>query len=339
MNSSRSLPANFTFPGPEPVIWICVAYVISFVGSVFFVLLLLTFLINRDVKNGSGMLLLHLTVVEFTLVGILFPVQNTFTFLGARGTPVEHLNCGLAVLVVVTTQHAGNWSSLFLSIMRFLASVLPYAYKEVTVRWKLLVLIILSWSISLSINLPIYFGYGGQFIRAMPFRDCAAQSSNRTGVYFPIWLTLGSYFPVAATTLVYITLFVRLRAQSAWVSPEDVSLDRLRQHGVIRRRLVITRMLCVFWLWYCLCYLPSTVAVVLFPLLTWRNQISLRLWAKILQLSGYAFSPVIFLALNADYQRGVQKIVSRLCGQSSQQSEASLLEMQQPWKKASHSRY
>ncbi|OQV12170.1 hypothetical protein BV898_13513 [Hypsibius exemplaris] len=127
----------------------------------------------------------------------------------------------------------------------------------------------------------------------MPFRDCAAQSSNRAGVYFTIWLTLGSYFPVAATTLVCITLFVRLRAQFAWVSHKDVSLDRLRQHGVIRRRLVITRMLCVFWLWYCLCYLPSTVAVVLFPLLTWRNQISLRLWAKVLQLSGYTVTTAI----------------------------------------------
>ena len=114
--------------------WLAVVYMISIVGSIFSVLLLLLLFINRDSRNSSSLLIIHLTLIEFTLTAAQLPFLNTVSFLGARGWVLSHIDCRFVMFATLTCQCTAVWSSLFLSIVRFVASVKPHLYTKLTTR-------------------------------------------------------------------------------------------------------------------------------------------------------------------------------------------------------------
>ena len=173
---------------------------------------------------------------------------------------------------------------------------LPWTTLHYNSSWKLMVIIVISWVISLVLNTSVFFSPGGQFDQVAPFRECTIKPTVGP-YYFLVWRCLSSYIPVATATLVYFVLFLQ---HSVW-SPSRISAiaverrDQVRvRRSTVQRRLAVTRMLCVFWLWYCICYLPLTVmpVQVVFTSANWRGQTLFRFWTRAFQLSAYAFSPV-----------------------------------------------
>ena len=140
-NNNTSTLRNHTFElrlamGPEPLIWITLTHTISCISSLWFVVLLLAFFYSqRDVLSGSGLLIVHLTLIEFTVVAAVMPAINTVSYYGIVDPSVDtKVDCPKALLAAIVVQCAGNFASLILSVVRLIASVAPQAYTMLTVR-------------------------------------------------------------------------------------------------------------------------------------------------------------------------------------------------------------
>ncbi|OQV17400.1 hypothetical protein BV898_08503 [Hypsibius exemplaris] len=75
-------------------------------------------------------------------------------------------------------------------------------------------------------------------------------------------------------------------------------------------------MLVVTYLWHCLCFLPPPIILSMFHVFVDSHPTLVVLWLlKTIILCGYVISPVIFLSLNSDYQKGVKSLfASRRAG-------------------------
>ena len=119
----------------EVQIWFTLVSVISATGSLFFVLLLAAFYVNDNSSKSSGLLIVHLTLLEFSVTAVQWPILNTVTFSGLRRIPLlGHIDCHWALFADITTQTAGIWLSFSLSVVRFLAMASPPTYARIAVR-------------------------------------------------------------------------------------------------------------------------------------------------------------------------------------------------------------
>ena len=126
--------SNYRLLDTQLFAWLAVVYTISVVGSIFSVLLLLLLFINKDSRNSSSLLIIHLTLIEFMLTAAQLPFLNTVSFLGTRGWVLCHIDCRFAMFATITCQCMAVWSSLFLSVVRFVASAKPHLYTKLTTR-------------------------------------------------------------------------------------------------------------------------------------------------------------------------------------------------------------
>ena len=122
--------------GQEPLVWITLTHTVSCISSLWFVVFLLAFFCGRrDVLSGSGLLIVHLTLIEFTVVAAIMPAINTVSYYSIVDPLVDtKVDCPKALLAAIVVQCAGNFASLILSVVRLIASVAPQAYTMLTVR-------------------------------------------------------------------------------------------------------------------------------------------------------------------------------------------------------------
>ncbi|OQV24702.1 hypothetical protein BV898_01294 [Hypsibius exemplaris] len=84
-------------------------------------------------------------------------------------------------------------------------------------------------------------------------------------------------------------------------------------------------MLAVAYLWHCLCFLTPTILLSSYPWLMVRYPVPVLLWLlRTMLLCGYVVSPLIFLALNSDYQNGVKRFLNCLPGRIDDEVRAQL---------------
>ena len=153
-------------------------------------------------------------------------------------------------------------------------------------------MILLSWLIALLVNLPFVAGLDQSFGRASGVRgDCMVRPAG-DGQSFQAILTLDSHVPVTLTALVYIAIVIQNNVQWRRIAAHSADRRVPSIGPATRRRMMVTRMLCVYSLWFTLCFIPITITSTLLPMLSPRGRMSIRLWSKTLTVCGYAFSPV-----------------------------------------------
>ena len=272
------------------ITWFGVTTTVSFTGTTFYLLLMVSIASQNQLRRGSGVLIVHLLAVECCMVTVHYPITNTATFIAQYyqdPTLLRSINCALVQFFMTTFQHVGNWSSFFLSINRFVAVLFPLSYSKMASKFVIVGMVVASWAISLACNVPLLLGVGGQIGRTLT-GDCGLLKTSPLDYIFRS--SFAYYIPLFTMILLYFTLFIRSTCLK-W--PSRVAVRNLTTTEIMRRkrRLDVAKMLFASSVFYCCCYFPAPIMVQFFPLYTFAHR-SAFIYIRLLVVCGYACAPV-----------------------------------------------
>ena len=304
-------------------VWFTVTTFIGAIGAVLLILLLLSTVHQRKHRIGTRLLILHLMLMQLLLLGFIYPVLNTQTYLavldevGSNGNATAQprsrppIHCPSVLFLLLVSVHAEAWASLLLAVNRLIASVLPHYYGKLTTNKAVVMMLALPWCIGLGGNLPLWFGVGAQFTVDRPYPTCTVRTTG--GAYATVWVALGAYIPISLMGLAYGTLLLQLMfgrhramascsntSQPGMGQSSEPSLSRgartnaraLTVHASRVRQIALTKMLLCLFVWYTVCSVPTPVVISTFTYLLGRYY-ALSLWlSRTLVCCALSASPV-----------------------------------------------
>ena len=86
----------------------------------------------------------------------------------------------------ILSHYAGNWVAGLLAANRFVAIVCPHYYHYLSSYWTMIGMICFRWMVALAVNLPLYFGVTGYFIRVLPLGTCNIRVTGNSFKAHPV---------------------------------------------------------------------------------------------------------------------------------------------------------
>ena len=290
-NCTNSTNFSSTEPLPSTVssgVWYIVTVAILLIGFLAFVSLFLVMLSTPRLRAGTGILIIHQLFSDLGTLCFLSCAVFDLPFLRFL-QPSPDFNCtvyldGCVFFIVVS-----NWNQLLLAFNRFVALLMPTKYKTYTKPSAIVASIVLCYCIA--IPLTISAVVGDVIVGRTEDNNCGTldpTSIKQTVTFLLCWVA-----PLLSAFLLYVVILIksygsRAKVQAAGRPIADGSADRTRQ----KRRLAMTRMLFVIFLFLLVTYLPTPITAFLVP---WGASGIPREPESILYcllISGYAASPV-----------------------------------------------
>ncbi|XP_055335848.1 protein trapped in endoderm-1-like [Paramacrobiotus metropolitanus] len=287
-------------------IWFTAQLGLSLGGSALFMLLLLVMYRLNKLQTGSGLLIAHSLVIELVYCLLMSPITTIQAFCQYFQVPFYY-NCrwiGFFLILILYTEH---WSGVMLALNRFIAVLLPHAYKKVSSKKGSAVAMGFAWTMSFFLNLTTL-----QFIPGLQYTRQSATSCRWVGgdgVAFRIVGLLGTYIPIIIQTTCYGSLFLIFQVKKFRETPSANGGER--PCASVQKRLAMTKALCFSFLWYCACILPPAIMTQI-DTGAWKQNLALLQYSRTSQLLGYAISPVFFFAVNDNYRSALKQEFQRL---------------------------
>ncbi|OQV23083.1 hypothetical protein BV898_03129 [Hypsibius exemplaris] len=300
--------------------WFGFSVICCFIGSTSLLLLLATSFHVKRLRTGSNLLVIHLVLIDLLNCGISFPINiiTTYQALTIDGHPSHpvRLDCRHFLYMTFTLIHAETWAGLALAINRFVALTQPHHYRRLTSKVGLTLLIAIPWLAGLGLNLPTYL----ELVElTFIFQNAPIERCTMGGLssgYGKILALINSFIPYGLMGVIYIVLGGTLLVKSFrlkignWLNGAQANEATTAARVARVRRGLLVKILIVTYLWHCLCFLPPPILLSSFPSLARRYVVFWQLWlVKTLALCGYMVTPFAFLALNADYRKGLKSLL------------------------------
>lgn len=215
------------------------------------------FVLSKQFAYGFQDLFVNLLFLQLLICGVFFPVQIITAYREVtRNQPAPH--CPSLMLMSLGTTYTENWASFLVALNRYVAIQLPHHYANWVRKPVLLAMVLVPWTIGVGSTLPVFFGFGADFVWRPSIGVCLP-TPNSNGVYVAVWASFGVFVPAGLMGILYVTLFVRLAAARHAANIQIRSRSTQRTIPVLSagnganlaraRRISVVRTLSVSFLW------------------------------------------------------------------------------------------
>ncbi|OWA52605.1 hypothetical protein BV898_17053 [Hypsibius exemplaris] len=276
--------------------WFAPFFAFSLLGILTNGILFTVIIRSRTLRSGAGVLILHVIANCFITSAIHNPIHGILVygdnFWFARPRDI----CKYVHFLMGFTQFANNWAEASLAVNRLVAVVFPFAYKAWSTRKVTGIMIIICWFISTACLIPYLFEVGGKFYSTAQ-GQCTIEISDKLGGILTI---IAVYLPYGIVGLISVlvvsVMYVRaLRGRSQDRTP----LPGTRQAVIYRKRLIVTKMLLVSFLFDVMCTVPNPIILASFPTL-YASSPLLRLWLRSCLALQFPVTPVRAITICVD---------------------------------------
>ena len=262
-------------------------------------LMFITLTYKKIRDSSSSVLILHCIALDLYISLVAAPVDSLLGYLGP-GQWLPRNFCHYYGLLSYSWYYVHVWASCVLAFQRLMATLMPHTYDRRTRKPVLAVMIATPWLLILVMQVFPLVGIGIRFIRPGNQGGCTIAplvEDHGSPVRLFIFYTFCTYLPTVLTGLFYVIILARtvfvLRRRSGTVGAKGAD-TRTSTANILKRRLQISKMLFLSFLWFCAAQYPLTIAAIFFG--PQRNaSIALNLTTRYLMMSYSSLNPVIVM--------------------------------------------
>jgi hypothetical protein len=236
--------------------WIITVLLTNTLGTLVNILLLLALVIHRPLRRSSSCALIaHCVVIDLYTTAVTVPTATIPVYLSATYNLPKHF-CKYQSLFIFMAYGAGMYASSILAIHRLVATIFPRYFKVLTRKPIIACMIVLPWIVTMTLNVFPAVESGLKLSRANSSGGCSYISTrkNENGPIF-LYTIFGTYFPTAVMGISYLIVLLKT----------SIDLRAKRVSQALRRRLEISRMLFLSFLWHCIAIYPIIILITFFP--------------------------------------------------------------------------
>ncbi|XP_022091517.1 beta-4C adrenergic receptor-like [Acanthaster planci] len=293
----------------------CLFALISVLGTAGNSLVIVAVILSRKLRTATNVFVVNLSLAD--LFTCLVLPWNVVALLSPDGWPIDGAVCAIAAVVIFTCVSCSVYTLAAIAINRFVIITRPmHKYKAYYSRWKLVLMVVLTWGISLFIAvIPLLFGLG-ELGYDDKYGTCTHKTSHPLSDYYSLTQALLIY-PVPMVTIVvcYVAVFRHVRnharniteqadsssTQSQFTQP--VRRESSHRQNISRRQVEITKNLFYVVCAFILCITPYCAALVI-P----RSEPFIP-WAGAIILANSCINPAIYATKHPYFKQVIGAIV------------------------------
>ena len=247
-------------------------------GAAANIILLLAMVRFPELRKSSGSaLIMHCIIIDLYTTVVAVPSMIITSRIKAVYNLPESA-CKDQSLYLYIAYSATMYASCVVALHRLVATILPRHFSFLTKKSAIITMILLPWVVAFSINIFPALQIGVKIIKS-PSGGCEVVAIKASSL---LWSTVfGYYLPTGLIGISYVIVLGK------------TSYDVYHRRGSrsLRRRLEISRMLFVSFLWHCITIYPAAILVSVF-LKEIIKHLQLQLAIKWLGSSFSAVNPV-----------------------------------------------
>ena len=264
------------------LIWIACTLITCIFGTLANGVLLTVTIVYKKIRDSSSSaLIVHSIIVDLYISAVVAPVISILGYLGPQYRLPDQF-CRFFGLGFYGLYYVHVWAGCVLAFQRLLATCWPMSYAKFTKKPVLICMIIFPWAMSISISIFPMFNFGTKIVQSSLAGGCTLVTSGHN---VSILNSFALYFPSVLMGLFYIVLLTR----TLLVLREKTSQGKAGY--LLQRRLEISCMLFVSFLWFCVSMYPLTLVLAFFPR-QFNTNIALHLVPRYLTASYSCLNPV-----------------------------------------------
>ena len=274
MNSSLIASQNAQF-----LAVFIVVILTNFCGACLNILLLLAMIRSPQLrKSSSSALIMHCIIIDLysTIVGI--PASAITSQIG-RDHRLPESACRYQTLYIYMPVSANMYAACVVALHRLIATILPRHFTLLTRKSAMIVMIVFPWIVAFTINIFPVLQIGIKMLPSPDGKSCSIVLINKSAVFLST--LFGYYIPTVLIGVSYVVVLGRT----------GYDAYRKRTSRSLRRRLEISRMLFVSFLWHCITVYPPAILLTVY-LKEFAANYHLQLAIKWLSCSFSAVNPV-----------------------------------------------
>nr|ANO39011.1 GCR032 [Schmidtea mediterranea] len=245
-----------------------VIVVFGFFGNL---LVILVVSINKQLRNGTNILIASLAIADITF--ITFCVPLTATIFIKKGWFLGSIACKIYQFFTYLTAYMSVYTLVLMSVDRYLAVVHPIASIPIRTEKNVLKIVLSTWVIFMLCNCPLLFNSGVAYpptsINDTKDFYCTYMPTVRynetlmgyleNGQFGRVYILLFSIFayllPLSAIILLYTCLIWKLLFNSeSRISQSDKALQSKKR---------VTRMVVIVVVIFALCWMPIQIVFII----------------------------------------------------------------------------
>ncbi|OQV23005.1 hypothetical protein BV898_03055 [Hypsibius exemplaris] len=282
--------------------WTIAVLLTNCCGALSNVLLLLTLILHKPLRqSSSSSLIIHTVCLDLYICAFAVPVSAIPIYLGPR-YELPRWFCQYQSLYVQMMYQTEMYAATMLALHRVVASVSPRLFVRMTTTAAIFWMNALPWMIALVNCLLLAVGHLGY---KMVFNHlnggCTIALSGRGASLALAYTVVGIYIPTAVMGFSYGMFLLKTCRSSGFK----------RSNRVRRRRLELSRTMLILFVWHCVSLYPPSIMVGLFPH-AYNTNLELQLACKFMGNSCSAINPVFCWSSSKLFQDGTAAVLHNL---------------------------
>lgn len=292
---------------------LCILFVVSLLGNSLIAVVVYK---TPTLRKPINFLIVNMAMSDLLFSLIAVPVTLVYLHLHSWAITegvVANFTCKVIPYLADVSLLVSIQSLVVIAVDRFVAVVFPLRVSLLTSK-RCLLCIVSMWIVSMLVAIPHLLAntlreFNGKFVclPMMVFGDGISLANYYLGL-----ATLFIYFPSVFLTIIYTTIFTKLKSQKI---PGEGSTHSERRRSKQNRNVL--RMAVAIVLTFILCELPGSIIVVLFLHKASSLNCAFFVYSSIVILATpfvySAVNPCICLVFSGNYREGLKKVLRSIC--------------------------
>ena len=295
---------------------LCILFVASFLGNSLIAAVVYK---TPTLRKPINFFIVNMAMSDLLFSLIVVPVTLVYLHLQSwaiTGGVMANFTCKVTPYLADVSLLVSVQSLVVIAVDRFVAVVFPLRVSLLTSK-RCLLCIVFIWIISMLVAIPHLlanklFEFDGKFICLPILRKDVLGDGISMADYYLGLATLFIYFPSVFLTIIYTTIFTKLKSQKI---PGERSTHSERQRSKQNRNVL--RMAVAIVLTFILCQLPGSIIVVLFLHKANSVNCAFLAYSSIVILATLfvysAVNPCICLVFSGNYREGLKRVIRSIC--------------------------
>ena len=295
---------------------LCILFVVSLLGNSLIAVVVYK---TPTLRKPINFFIVNMAMSDLLFSLIVVPVTLVYLHLQSWAITegvMANFTCKVTPYLADVSLLVSVQSLVVIAVDRFVAVVFPLRVSLLTSK-RCLLCIVSIWIVSMLVAIPHLlanklFEFDGKFI-CLPilWKDVLGDGISMADYYLGL-ATLFIYFPSVFLTIIYTTIFAKLRSQKI---PGEGSTHSERRRSKQNRNVL--RMAVAIVLTFILCQLPDSIIVVLFLHKANSLNCAFFVYSSIVILATpfvySAVNPCICLVFSGNYREGLKKVLRSIC--------------------------
>ncbi|XP_038055090.1 beta-4C adrenergic receptor-like [Patiria miniata] len=301
----------------QRIVVACLFALISVLGTVGNSLVIVAVFLSRKLRTTTNVFVVNLSLAD--LFTCLFLPWNIVALLSPTGWPMDGTVCAIAAVVLFTCVSCSVYTLAAIAINRFVIITRPMRkYKTYYSRWKLVLMVGVTWGVSLFIAIiPLIFGLG-ELGYDTKYSTCTHKTSHPLSDYYSMAQAMLIYpIPMVTIVVCYVAVFRHVRnhaksiteqsesssTQSQFATQPTMRRESSHHQSISRRQVEITKNLFYVVCAFILCITPYCAALVI-P----RSEPFIP-WAGAVILANSCINPAIYATKHPYFKQVIRAIL------------------------------